>query len=136
MVYCCLIYYFSLCLDKFWKIYEVFIIIWSLFGKMLSFISIVVCSIEFNLALSTIWIIVLFWLNGWILQGRLLYVHPVWNNFAEFRCCLCIELLNSLPTMIYMLYKLNETYFVSIIKLPCDVNHVVLWSKKCYITTL
>ena len=51
--------------------------------------------------------------------------------FAEIKYCLCIELLISLPIMFDMLYKLFETYFVSSIKLSCDVNHVVLCSHKC-----
>ena len=50
--------------NKFWKIYEVFRIIWNLFWKFLSFISVLVCSKEFNLALNAVWIIVLFWLFG------------------------------------------------------------------------
>ena len=136
MVYFCLIYYFGVCLDKFWKNYEVFIIIWSLFWKMLSFISVVVCPIEFNLALSTIWIIVLFWLNGcmkWHEFYRVDYsMYILFEvSFAEFKYCLCTELLISLQIMFDMLYKLFETYFVSLIKLSCDVNHVVLCSHRC-----
>ena len=51
--------------------------------------------------------------------------------FAEFKYCLCTELLISLQIMFDMLYKLFETYFVSLIKLSCDVNHVVLCSHRC-----
>ena len=43
-----------LCLDKFWKNYEVFIIMWSLIWKILSFISAVVCFVEIHLCLNII----------------------------------------------------------------------------------
>ena len=43
-----------LCLDKFWTIYRTFISIWSLFWEYLSFISVVVCSIEIHLCLNII----------------------------------------------------------------------------------
>ena len=66
-----------------------------------------------------------------ILQGRLLYVFTVWSNFTEVRYCLYTELLNSLQTMIYMLYKLTNTYFVSLIKLFCEVDLDVLCSNHC-----
>ena len=39
--------------------------------------------------------------------------------FAEFKYCLCTELLISLQIMLDLLYKLFETYF--------EVNQVVLW---------
>ena len=51
--------------------------------------------------------------------------------FSEFKYYLCTELLISLQIMFDMLYKLFETYFVSLIKLSCDVNHVVLCSHRC-----
>ena len=66
----------------------------------------------------------------WILQGRLLSVFTVLSNFTEVRYYLYTELLNSLQTMIYVLYKLFETYFASLIKLSGDVNHVVLCGNK------
>ena len=125
-----------LCLDKFWKIYEVFIIICSLFWKFSNFISIVVCPIEFNLALSTISIIVLFWLNvcmKWHEFYRVDYSMYILFEviFSEFKYYLCTELLISLQIMFDMLYKIFETYFVSLMKLSCDVNQVVLCSHKC-----
>ena len=51
--------------------------------------------------------------------------------FSEFKYYFCIELLISLQIMFDMLYKLFETYFVNLIKLSCDVNHVVLCSHRC-----
>ena len=53
-------------LDKFWKIYGTFISIWSLFWEILSFISLIVCSIEFNLVLGVVRVNVLFWIIGYI----------------------------------------------------------------------
>ena len=43
-----------LCLDKFWKIHRTFISLWSLFCEILSFISVVVCSMEIHLRLNII----------------------------------------------------------------------------------
>ena len=136
MVYFCLIITSVLCLDKFLKIYEVFISIWSLFWKILSFLNVVVCPIEFNISLSTICIIVSFWLNGcmkWHEFYRVDYSMYIQFEviFSEFKYYLCTELLISLQIMFDMLYKLFETYFVSLIKLSCDVNHVILCSHRC-----
>ena len=55
-----------LCLYKFWKNYGTFINIWSMLWKILSLITIVVCSIEFNLFLGAVWINDLFWLFDYI----------------------------------------------------------------------
>ena len=62
---------------------------------------------------------------------RMLSVLPVLSNFVAFKCWLYSELLISLQIMFDMLYKLFETYFVSLIKLSGDVNHVVLCSHRC-----
>ena len=43
-----------LCLDKFWNIYRMFISIWSIFWEILSFIGMVVCSVEIHLCLNII----------------------------------------------------------------------------------
>ena len=43
-----------LCLDKFWKIYGMFISIWSMFWEILSFIGVAVCSVEIHLCLNII----------------------------------------------------------------------------------
>jgi len=53
-----------LCLNKFWKIYGTFISIWSMFWKLLSFISVVVCSVQFNLVLGVVSVNVLSRLNS------------------------------------------------------------------------
>ena len=52
------------CLNKFWKIYGTLLSIWSMLWKFLSFISFVVCSVEFNLVLGVVWVIELFWIIG------------------------------------------------------------------------
>ena len=43
-----------LCLDKFLKIYRTFISMWSLLWEILSFISVVVCSVEIHFCLNII----------------------------------------------------------------------------------
>ena len=125
-----------LCLAKFWNIYEMFIFMWGLFWKILSFISAVVCSVEIDIALGVVWITVLFWLIGGMKWNEFyrvdLSLYLLFEViFFEFKYCLCTELLISLQIMFDMLYKLFETYFVSLIKLSCDVNHVVLCSHRC-----
>ena len=125
-----------LCLNKFWKIYGTFLSIWSMFRKKFElhkccrlFCRIQSCS---RCCLSKCFI-----LNNWLhevvcnLQDRLLSILHVWSNFSEFKCYLCAELFISYQTMIYLLYELTKTYFVKIIKLSCEVNHVVLCSKTC-----
>ena len=124
-----------LCLDKFWKIYGTFISLWSIFWTIFSFISVVVCSVEFNLVLGAVWINDLFWLFGCI----------KWYETYRVDCSLYFLFevillnLNVVCVLSYLFLSkpwftccvLTKTYFAKIIKLSCEVNHVVLCSKTC-----
>ena len=136
MVYFCLIYYFRfmprLILKNLWGVHNHMMSVLknfehhkccSLFCRNWS------CS---RCSLNNCFILINWWHEmEWIFQGRVLSVFTVWSNLTEVRYCLYTELLNSLQTMIYMLYKLTNTYFVSLIKLFCEVDLVVLCSNCC-----
>ena len=47
---------FVLCLDKFWKIYRMFLSAWSMLWEILSFIGMVFCFVEIHLCLNIIYL--------------------------------------------------------------------------------
>ena len=114
-----------LCIDKFWKIYEVFIRIWSLFWKILGFISIVFCSKEFNLFLGVVWINVLLWINGcmfWYEIYRIDYsVYLLFGViFSDFTTeCVLSCLIISKPWIASYRNQLQLVYEVSELLLCC-----------------
>ena len=117
-----------LCLDKFWKIYGTFLRIWSMFWKILSFISVVVCTIEFNLVLGAAWVNVLFWLNGYM----------TWYEFYRIDCSL--YLLFAVIFSKFLVALVLSCWFIS---KPClfaignnyhllyEDSVVLLWSWSC-----
>ena len=125
-----------LCLHKFLKIYSTFISIWRLLRKILSFISVVVCSEEFNLALGVVWITVLLWLISGLkwheifrVDCSLYYLFEVILLHLNAGCFLSYSILSEPCFKCYVSY--TKTYFVKLIKLSCDVIHVVLCSHRC-----
>ena len=118
-----------LCLDKFWKIYRTFISIWSLFWEILSFISIVVCSVEIHLCLNIICfeyfscIHALLFLAKLFITSFWLYVISCINFVAvESVLNLWIKIVKLLPAF-YFAFKKTATQFI-------------LWSKVKIRTTL
>ena len=123
-------------LDKFWKLYRTFIYIWCMFWEILNFIIVVVCSIEFNLVLGVVWVNILFWIIGcmeWYeiyrIDCSLYFLFELIFLNLNTGCVLSCLILNK--PWFYMLCEPTKTYFVKIIKLSCEVNHVVLCSKTC-----
>ena len=117
-----------LCLDKFWKMYGTFMSIWSMFWKILSFISVVVCSVVFNLVLGVVWVNELFWIIGcmnWYEIFRINYsVYLLFRvfflNFLLFEYWVVDLLANNVLFAIWNNYHLLY-----------EDSVVLLWSWSC-----
>ena len=116
------------CLNKFWKFYGTFLSIWSMFWKILSFISVIVCSVEFNLVLGVVWVIELLWIIGctkWYEIFRINYFvyllfRVIFLNFLLFECWVVDLLAN------HVLFAIWNNYH-----LLYEDSVVLLWSWSC-----
>ena len=118
-----------LCIYKFWTIYRKFRGIWSMFWEIFSFISVFICSVEFNLVLGVVWVNVLSWLNGcmkWYEFFRSNYsvclmFRVIFLNFLLFEYWVVDLLAN------HVLFAIGNNYH-----LLYEDSVVLLWSWSCY----
>ena len=110
-----------LCLDKFWKIYGTFISIWVMFWKFLSFIGVVVCSIEINLCLNII-CFEYFSCNHALLFLAKLFTTSCWSdvlpciNFvaAEFVLSLCFKIVKVFHAFLFAFKICHPILFMKV----------------------
>ena len=103
-----------LCLDKFWTIYRTFISIWSLFWEYLSFISVVVCSIEIHLCLNIICFEYFSCIHALLFLAKL-FIISFWLDVLP---CINFVAVESILNLWIKIVKLLHAFYFAFKKLP------------------
>ena len=110
-----------LCLDKFWKIYRMFISILIMFWEIFSFIGMVVCSVEIHLCLNKI-CFVYFSCNHSLLVLAKLFTASCWLdvlpciNFvaAESVLSLCFKIIKVFHAFHFVFKNYHPIHFYEV----------------------